>query len=124
MYLLVAEKIIIAMSDTYEQVENGILMAGHVYPEGEIHEIEVAEDIIPAKYNYTKEKGVHLNQQWAQSIEQEKKKAIEDYTLELINDKTIPVEKIGELHERGHLSLEAFESVAAIVPSEIVKEVE
>ena len=124
MYLLVADKVIIAMSDKYEQVDNGILINGHVYPEGEIHEAEVAEEVIPQKYKFTKEKGVHLNQQWVQSVEQEKKKAIEDYTLELINDETISVEKIGVLHEKGHISKEVFDSVAAMVSSEIVKKVE
>lgn len=95
--ILVKDTVIIAIFSTYEIVENGYLIEDAVYPDGEIYQVELAAEVIPQKYCYTVEAGVYLNQQWVQSVEQEKKKAVDDFAALLIAKGLVTQEQIDNL---------------------------
>lgn len=83
--ILVQNKVVIAIMDNFEEKPNGRLINGCIYPMGEVVEVTPPSDIIPQKYCYTEADGFYINPVWEQSVEQEVQKAIDNYTLELIN---------------------------------------
>lgn len=60
--------VILDISDSYSiSSETGyILMNGVFFSEGTVHEVDITEEVVPAKYCYSLEKGIYLNQRWLQ----------------------------------------------------------
>jgi len=59
--ILVYNKEVIAVMDTWKQESNGKLVNDCIYPMGDVVEVETPDEIVAYKYCYTKEKGFYLN---------------------------------------------------------------
>ena len=76
----------------FEQLEDRMLIDGKHYMNnmGEIVEVNSPNYVVAQKYCYdpkderANEEGFFINPVWEQSVDQEKQKAIDAYTLELI----------------------------------------
>jgi hypothetical protein len=111
--VLIDNDLIIAISDSFEEVENGLLVAGHIYPMGTIHDLDILDTVIPQKYKYNEKDRIHLNQQWAQSVDREKQEAIDGFAVNLVVDGILPEEKIVDLISAGKISSDVAEKIDA-----------
>lgn len=82
MYILVKNGIVIAKGDLYEQVDNGILIGGYIYPDGEIILI-TDQEVTPQKHKYIGG-AIVINEDYVNSVEAQIQQAIDNYTLELL----------------------------------------
>ena len=83
--ILVENKVVIAVCDTFEQLENGKLINGCIWPMGDIVDVTPPDHVIGnTRWCYEKEKGFYENPAWLQSTGKVVQDAIDAYNLELI----------------------------------------
>ena len=82
--ILIENKVVIDIMDSFEKVENGFLINGAVYCFGEIVDVNAADDIVRGQYCYTIEKGFYINPVWLTSAEGIKQTTVDELMLELL----------------------------------------
>lgn len=106
MVVLTENNVVVVTSDTYEEVSNGRLINGEIYPFGEVYVVEdPEEDIIPHKHCYEPEVGFYLNPLWLNTTDDGRILLLEESVLNLStqvntlteNDPTPRVENLEEV---------------------------
>lgn len=82
--ILIENKVVIAVMDTFTEQDGGNLINGSVYMTGKVIDIPVPLNITPQKWCYDESKGFYENPVWLQSQDKAIQDAIDAYNLELI----------------------------------------